>query len=263
VGGGGSVSADRLSPRVLPDTDTRPAPLNAENYNPALFGTIFVVGALVFGAIALAADELALRLFLGFAALASVLILVIVLRFQTSLTERIVRIDPSVSGLRFVASRSVRSSWLVFCVIGLVPAVLAATVGAPQQPTRTVWGMYAVSALAALWLIQQLFGFRTPPGLTLSQHGIRGVRGTGSIDITWDQLERVEVTSTGGAKLVLHSTHSPAVVIEPRWTGSDPNIIAPIVDYYRTHPAERSALADPRAALRLVEAARLSSRDEP
>jgi hypothetical protein len=54
---------------------------------------------------------------------------------------------------------------------------------------------------------------------------------------------------------VLHLRSGDDITIDPRYTGSDPNVVAPIIDYFLNHAESRDTLARSRAAIALVETA--------
>jgi hypothetical protein len=43
------------------------------------------------------------------------------------------------------------------------------------------------------------------------------------------------------------------ITIEPRWLGSDPNVVAPIILHFLEYPTDRPLLAEPTAAIQRVE----------
>ena len=104
-----------------------------------------------------------------------------------------------------------------------------------------------------LALASQLWSLRTDPGLTLSEYGLRGVRGSRRVDLAWSDLASASVISEKGARLVLTLRAGGAIVIGAHHIGSDPNAVAPIIDFFLDHPEHRAVLATPMAALALVE----------
>jgi hypothetical protein len=63
------------------------------------------------------------------------------------------------------------------------------------------------------------------------------------------------VKFANGAQLVLHLRSGAAITIDPRYTGSDPNALAPIIGFFIDHPEFRDRLLAPDAAIALVETA--------
>jgi hypothetical protein len=111
----------RLSPRVLVAGEPQ-ATLQAKNYHSMLAVVVFGAMAVFAGFVALTARGTgfgwvmaALALLLGaFAVLGG--------RWAESITPRTVTIDPSIAGLRFVARLGTRAIFVVFAVLGLLPA---------------------------------------------------------------------------------------------------------------------------------------------
>jgi hypothetical protein len=160
-----------------------------------------------------------------------------------------VRIDATADALRFVVPRAAPVLFFVAAIVGLVPGVVAIVEGFDEVGT---WPAF-FSAVSLVWLVQQLWALRLPAGLTLDARGIRGVRGSKPVDLGWHDLVRAEVTAPKGIRLVLHLSDSGTIVLEPAYIGSDPNVLAAVIDFFVEHPEHRGMLATPEAALRLVE----------
>ncbi|MBF4632864.1 hypothetical protein ITJ38_00420 [Agreia pratensis] len=235
------------------------AALQAKNYHPMIavagFGAMAVFG----GFVALAARGTAF----GWVMAALAVILgtfgVLVGRWAESITPRTVTIDPSIAGLRFVARRGTRAIFPVTAVLGLLPAVVSLVFelgGTPvaQQFSIGRWGPYGLGLLSLGWIVAQLVSLRTPPGLTITDRGLRGARGDRRVDLRWEELARVDVAGGDrGAKLLLSPVGCLPITIEPRWLGSDPNVVAPIIRHFLENPADRPLLAEPGAAIQRVE----------
>lgn len=120
----------------------------------------------------------------------------------------------------------------------------------------TVW-LGALTLLGAVWLVQQAWGLRLPPGLGVSALGLWGVRGGADVSLAWDDLESVSVVdSRTGARLAFALTDDSVIGVPRYDIGSDPNLVAVIIEHFRTHPEDREALGDADEAIRRVEAAR-------
>lgn len=247
-----------LSPRALPTGATRAA-LYARNYRPSVLLAVFGVGAFFAAFVALAAREqpgfslmmVSLALLLG--ALGP-----IVVRWTSSVTEGRVRVAASGPGLRFLPRRSDTGLFTLMAVFGLLPAVVVlgfAAYGIPAQIGGGIlrWSPYGLALLSLAWLAQQLWSLRIPAGLTVTEQGLAGVRGTARADLVWAGLTDVRAVFARGAKLVFTRLDGRTIIVEPRWTGSDPNEVAAIIEHFRLHPADRALLADPRSAIRRVE----------
>lgn len=94
-----------------------------------------------------------------------------------------------------------------------------------------------------------------PRGITLTEEGIQWQDLKRGGSLTWDDLESVELGAFKGMKRLylredgdIRDLH----IIEPSGLGSDPVVIAEVIDYFRRNPKERHKLNDPRAALALV-----------
>ena len=117
-------------------------------------------------------------------------------------------------------------------------------------------GLIGVGALSALWLTQMLWALRRPRGLLVSSWGLRGVRGAPSVLLPWDYWRRaVAVASPNGARLVLQLESGGSVTIHGQYLGSDPNLVAAIIEHFRTHADDGDRLANAHDAIRCVEEA--------
>jgi hypothetical protein len=246
------VSAREVTlPRLARDASR--VALNAPNYRPTAAIVVLVVVVLITAAFAVFAEDTATQLMMGSIGLMVLLAGLGAIRLQGAARDRVVRIEPDVAGLRFAGPASVHVLFFAAAVVGVVPGVIALTAGVPVGSRRGGLFFLLLSGIALAWMVQQLLALRTPNGLTLTEHGLRGVRGSKPVHLDWDVLDHAEVVSSKGAKLALHLVSGGVIVIEPRYTGSDPNVVAPVIDFFLKHPAHRSTLATPEAALALVE----------
>jgi hypothetical protein len=102
-------------------------------------------------------------------------------------------------------------------------------------------------------IVDQMRRTLKPRGITLSEEGIhwRDLKRSGTVD--WEDLERVTLGAHRGMKrFYLHEYDGEMHIIEPSGLGSDPIIIAEVIEYFRTHPKDRNTLNDPRTALALA-----------
>jgi hypothetical protein len=60
-------------------------------------------------------------------------------------------------------------------------------------------------------------------------------------------------------RVVLTLSTGGSIILAPHFLGSDPNVVAAVINYYRAHPEQRPLLSDPHAALDHVEEALASS----
>ena len=253
------MTIGRFRPRVLAPGATI-VPVHPPGYRtPVAYAVIAAVAAVLL-LLALVGSPTGFRLFfagLGVLALGALLVAIATSR---SVTPGEVRLDRDAVGLRFAPTPALRLSWAVLAILGVLVGALPYVLDAAGLPATsgsllTRFSPLAIGLAAFAWLVVQVAALAVPSGLTLTAHGVRGVRGAGRIDLPWDEVSRVEVVSTRGARLVLHSRAGTATSLDGRVLGSDPNLVAPIVEHFRAHPADRSTLGDPAAALALVEAA--------
>ncbi|WP_188510817.1 hypothetical protein [Conyzicola nivalis] len=228
-------------------------PLHASNYRPGAAIAVLVAVLAVAAAFAVLADDAGLRLMMVAVGALVAVVGVAGIVHQNAVRDRIVRIDPGIAGLRFTGPASVHVLFLAAAVVGVVPGLIALSAGVPSGSRRGGLFFLLLSGIALVWLAQQLWALRTPTGLTLTEHGLRGVRGSKPVQLGWDELDHAEAVASKGAKLALHLRTGGVVEIEPRYTGSDANVVAPVINFFLAHPEHRSTLRTPRAALQLVE----------
>lgn len=214
---------------------------------------ILVLAVVGSAALGLGSSDTAFRLVMLALSLMLAVMTVAIFVFGLSVSPGLVRVDPASPWLRFAAPARVRALFTLGWVIAIIPAGITLATGASLTPTRG--GVVALGVLGLVWVGQQAWSLRTPRGLTLSPDGMSGVRGMKAFTLRWDELDRAEAAWLKGAKLMLRRSSGTAIVIESRWTGSDPNLVAPIIEHFRANPRDRGTLADPAAALLLVEQA--------
>ena len=92
-------------------------------------------------------------------------------------------------------------------------------------------------------------------GIGIDEHGVRTRVGLTALTLCWEELEAPELERRqNGLVLGLTAKRGRRSVLYPMYFGSDPVIVAEVIEFYRTHPGERHLLADPIAALaRVVE----------
>jgi hypothetical protein len=246
-----------VTPRVLPADAVR-VPVHAPGYRPSFaFGALVVVAAVPLVIAVLAADP-GFRLVMAALGLLILLVIPYAVAWVRALPAGAIRVDSASAGLRFAPSSSLAATAAVVAVAGMLVGALPYVLDAFGLPATlgagvTRLGPAVLGVLALAWLGYQVWGLRDPAGLTLTPEGVRGVRGSGHVDLPWSDLERVDVTAVRGARLVLHARGGAAVAIDPHRLGSDPNLVAAIVEHFRTHPGDRGALAEGIAALARVE----------
>ncbi|WP_147441594.1 hypothetical protein [Mycetocola lacteus] len=122
--------------------------------------------------------------------------------------------------------------------------------------------------LGVAFLVETLRRQFRAPGLTLTPHGIYGVRGGERVNIAWSALYRVDAAvvpkrpkrehrnlphAKAGIWLYLTEFGHDQVAVNTQLTATDVNVLYWTVRYFWEHPDERELLRDPAAALRRVE----------
>lgn len=159
--------------------------------------------------------------------------------------------------LRFRPPRGSRIALLVVGVFALAVAVLALLAGAE----RLVRGESALSnryliAQVPLGLglfLWQVIGLWKKPGVWLDARGLSQGRIGSTWTLGWEDIARVlPMARKRGVRLALEDTCGGIHVLYSERLGSDPLVVAEVIEYFRAHPAERAVLNDPLAALALV-----------
>ena len=104
--------------------------------------------------------------------------------------------------------------------------------------------------------ILYLFHRGVPPlGVELHVDGVRTQKGLSRIFLPWDELLTPSIVMVSkNPVLGLVDTSGRGGLLAPMYFGSDPVIVAEVVEYYRAHPEDRHLLSDPIIALeRVVE----------
>jgi hypothetical protein len=207
----------------------------------------------IFGLIALAAvgmalivDDPVLSVFFGAIALVVTIIPVSAIVVGRRATPGTVRIDRDAAALRFVPPPTAAVLFFVAATAIALVGVLSLAGGV----TTTSRVASIAGAAGLLWLLQQLWGLRLPVGLTLSESGLRGVRGSKPVNLRWDELDQAMEAK---GQLMLHPRSGPSIFIGSQYVASDPHVLVPVINFFVEHPEHRAVLATPMAALALVE----------
>jgi hypothetical protein len=181
---------------------------------------------------------------------------VLVLRASTGgATPRAVRLATD-GVLRFVPSRHLAASYLFCAVVGLSPGLLSLVGGVSGEVGPLRRSPELISALALAWLAHQAWSLRRPSGLTVSPEGLTGVRHSKAVLVTWDELAGARAETTArGAVLTLDLVGDSPLVIPYIHLGSDPNLVAAIIEHFRVEADERALLANGLDAVIAVEEA--------
>lgn len=245
----------RFKPNI--DTDARSVFVNGKSPTPAILG-LLVVPVIVL-AIALADSRLGFKLFMASASF--VLLTLVVALFVRGRALRTGEVHIDVSGpLRFIPSRAMRVVGIAVALACLVPAAVALLIAGLDLPAQqgftrfTTLGPY-VLAVVGLWLLaQEIWSMRLPLGLRVDSTGLRGVRGGKRVDLEWSDLVSATAFGRHGPKLLLLTANQETIVFDAHHIGSDPAIVARVIEHFKAHPAQRSQLNDGVAAIRRVEA---------
>ncbi|MGO1735205.1 MAG: hypothetical protein ACTHZ9_02635 [Leucobacter sp.] len=244
-----------LTPNIV--TDGRSVSPNGRDATPFIW-VLLVVPTIAF-AIALADSNIGFKLFMASSGV-TMLVLVIGLYLRSrALRAGEIRIEAS-GELRFMPSRSVRVASVGVAIACFVPAaatLIVNVLGLPTQSgyTRSTITLPFALALLGVWLlIQAILSARTPAGLRVGPYGIQGVRGSKRVHLGWDDLVSASPFGKHGPKLMLLTEDRGAIIIDSHRTGSDPAIVARIIEYFKANPMQRAQLSDGAAAIRILEA---------
>ena len=106
-------------------------------------------------------------------------------------------------------------------------------------------------------ILPRLLALRLPAGLTVDEAGVRGVRGSKRIDVAWVDLVSVRALGDAGPQLVVHAKAEAPVLVHAHAIGSDPAIVAAVIEHFRQNPSQRHELVSGRRAIQIVEQATL------
>lgn len=162
--------------------------------------------------------------------------------------------------IRFASDRFL-GVWAIIMVLCAMAGLtlLALIVGSPTSlggSLRALSFREIFLGLALCVLVVYPFHRGVPPvGIELHTDGVRTRKGLSRLFLPWDELLPPEIHMLSkNPVLGLADTSGGAHIVYPIYFGSDPVIVAEVIEYYRTHPEDRHLLADPLAALeRVVE----------
>lgn len=172
-----------------------------------------------------------------------------------SLRERLVRIATT-GPLRFTPDSRVRAALWLVPIIGLIPAAMSAVVqvlGLATMGGRLLeWGPYVLGIVSIVALVREIVALRRPLGLVVDERGLHGVRGSASLEASWDEVGAVTPVGPHGAKLTIAVSGRMPVMIDAHHLGSDPASVAAVLTFFRDAPDRRHALADGVTAMQTV-----------
>lgn len=221
----------------------------------ALFG-----GAIGFSLLVVLVDSRTpSRLFWLLMALLMAALLLFFWQWHIAVREGVVRVDRDHPTLRFRPRRSLAAvefvAPAVLVVFGIANVVAVVTLGEALGETRRARGIHWLALPALGYLVYLLWARRVRPGLTLSVEGIAGVRRSKRVDSAWDDIASVTVRRRGyGAMLEITFVDGGRRMVEPERIGSDPNVVAAVIEHYLLSPEDRHVLVNPVAALKRVDA---------
>ncbi len=200
-------------------------------------------------------DRSGFRLVMLSLALYAGMLVVALSLWSRSLRERLIRLATT-GPLRFTPPVRVRVALWLVPTIGMLPAVanlLVQTLGLPTMGGRLLeWGPYALGLVSLVGLGRELAALRTPLGLLVDERGLRGVRGSASIEASWDEIGTVDVVGPHGPKLAISIVGQTPVIIDAHRLGSDPASVVRVLAFFRDHPDRRHVLSDGTTAMQTV-----------
>lgn len=166
------------------------------------------------------------------------------------------RVD-SGAPLRFRPPRGSRIALFGVGLFALAVSVLALLAGAERlaRGESVLSNRYLIAQVPLglgifLW---QVIGLWKKPGAWLEARGLSQGRIGSTWTLEWEDIARVlPMARKRGVRLALEDTAGGIHFLYSERLGSDPLIVAEVIEYFRTHPAERAVLNDPLAALALV-----------
>ncbi len=243
-----TVSLSTMSPR-LPSPEPR-IPVFPNGRRPTWLVAVVVLFAVLPALMAVADDRIGLRLVMGASTLTILGAAVCLNVLFGTIQERLLRIDPSASGVWFRPAPAATAVPFVLGILLLLPAVAQIFVDALSLPTMPSFLLtrapYALGLLGLGVVVMSAVRLRQPAGLHLTSRGLTGIRGRGRVDWTWDELAEVGVGAGPVATLHLIADGAGPRVEAPMLAlGSDPNQVATVVRYFRDVPAARTELDGP------------------
>lgn len=163
--------------------------------------------------------------------------------------------------LRFVARRMaplIAIGMLLVLSAALLMVFEAATQGSHQTPGPSAWRYSEIALLCTGATGLGLSGFYTLRPLNgsvkLDMNGlVCQARWTLPIQVRWSDLAIVELAVVSSFRTIRLTDHGGRThLIRPTMHGSDPVIVAEVIEYFRSHPAKRVTLNEPVDALSLV-----------
>jgi len=239
------VAISTMSPR-LPSTDPR-IPVLPNGRRPTWLVVVVVLFAVLPVLMAVADERIGLCLVMGALTVTILGVAACLHVLFGTIQERLLRIDPSASGIWFRPAPAATAVPFVLGSLLLLPAVAQIVVDAGDLPTMPSFLLtrapYALGLLGLGVIVMSAVRLREPAGLHLTTEGLTGIRGRGRVDWRWDELAEVGIGTGPVAKLHLIADGAGPRVEAPMLAlGSDPNQVATVVRYFRDVPSARADL---------------------
>lgn len=161
--------------------------------------------------------------------------------------------------LEFIVTRVpdifLTASYVIWGAAGVVGLVSSMQPGSYLSDPVGRYSPWVVIPLVTFAVFDQIRRAVKPRGITLSEEGVQWQDLRRGSFVAWENLESVELGAYKGMKRLYmreYAYGSDPHIIEPSGLGSDPIVIAEVIEYFRTHPKDRETLSDPAAALSLV-----------
>lgn len=116
-------------------------------------------------------------------------------------------------------------------------------------------GVLALVGVGLVWLVAQLVALRAPTGVRVDMNGVTGVRGLGKRTFTWAQLSAMTARPHGRfVALEAIDVHGRATHMGTSYhLGSDPAMVATVINFYLGRPEDHHLLMDPEHAIARAE----------
>jgi len=256
-----------------PRIPIRPSKAGAGN---GLLIALMIAPALVLVVVAIVVPDLPLRVVTGSLAAMLTFLAIGVVVLNTTVRPDAVRVDRTAKGLRFVNPGICLPLFCLAFSCGVLPSFVVVFIGSDILSLTWVYRCIVYGLLSLAGLAFQLWSLRVPRGLTLTESGLRGLRGSKLVDLAWADLVGANVVAgdrvgygsawrsgpsaraiargkgKGRAILMLKLDSITSIQLEPVYTGSDANVVAIIINFYLAHPEHRALLSTPVEALARV-----------
>lgn len=222
---------------------------------PLILGSVLFVA--LFGTVAITATAGALHITSVFLASSAVCFCLSFLHQGSLLRDGRVRVTTT-GPLRFLPSPLFR--WLLFAssvaLAAASVAIVASWVHPDLQPIfsgrsyRRGSGVLLVLG-SVVFLATQIAAVSRRGGLIIDEAGVRWPSTILVRRVAWDDIVTVRAEARGKRATILTLEENRRTWhVYPLGFGSDPQIVAEVIEYFRSHPDERPLLCDGPAALR-------------